>query len=314
MNKLKIHFLNTVWSDAIILESSNHFALVDTASKFYYPMIVDYFNTNNIEELDFILLTHFHSDHYGNLKSIITDYKVNTLYLKQYCAKESDIGGGFKTNEEYLEHEKMMYEDIIKTAQEKKINIVYLDSEKKNLTDSYNISFNGNILELYNTNNNIMDIYNDSNSPFYNIHTFSENSNSIALFTMVNNHTILLGADLTDNPSVCESVSNLASKLVKYLLDKYNLNNIDVYKSCHHGGGGTNKLSLISLIKPKYAIITNTDSFLDKWETIPNMKIANSDVTICKTDKQQFIFDFSNKDITYNTIDLISLFLTLNKK
>jgi hypothetical protein len=39
MDKLKIHFLNTIWSDAIILENNNHFAFIDTGSKFYFPMI-----------------------------------------------------------------------------------------------------------------------------------------------------------------------------------------------------------------------------------------------------------------------------------
>ena len=46
--ELKIHFLNTIWSDAIILESNNHFAFVDTGSKFYYPMIKDHLTKYNI--------------------------------------------------------------------------------------------------------------------------------------------------------------------------------------------------------------------------------------------------------------------------
>ena len=39
MNKLKIHFLNTIWSDAIILEVNQKYGFVDTGSTFYYPMI-----------------------------------------------------------------------------------------------------------------------------------------------------------------------------------------------------------------------------------------------------------------------------------
>ena len=42
MNELKIHFLNTIWSDAIILEKNKNNAFIDTGSKFYYPMIQDY--------------------------------------------------------------------------------------------------------------------------------------------------------------------------------------------------------------------------------------------------------------------------------
>ena len=55
----KIHFLNTIWSDSMLLESEDHYAFVDCASKFYYPMIQDYLNKKNIKTIDFILLTHF---------------------------------------------------------------------------------------------------------------------------------------------------------------------------------------------------------------------------------------------------------------
>ena len=74
MNELKIHFLNTIWSDAIILEKNKNYAFVDTGSKFYYPMIQDYLNSNEIKEIEFILLTHFHNDHYGNVENIIKNY------------------------------------------------------------------------------------------------------------------------------------------------------------------------------------------------------------------------------------------------
>ena len=84
MNKLKIHFLNTIWSDAIVLEKNKHFAFVDTGSKFYYPMVKEYLNSLNVEKIDFIILTHFHNDHYGNAANIISDYQVDKLYLKRY--------------------------------------------------------------------------------------------------------------------------------------------------------------------------------------------------------------------------------------
>ena len=54
MKELKIHFLNTIWSDAIILENNNHYGFIDTASGFYYPMIEKHLNDLNIKDLDFI--------------------------------------------------------------------------------------------------------------------------------------------------------------------------------------------------------------------------------------------------------------------
>ena len=67
MKTFKIHFLNTIWSDAIILERNKKYGFVDTGSLFYYPMIKDYLGKLEIKDIEFIILTHFHSDHYGCL-------------------------------------------------------------------------------------------------------------------------------------------------------------------------------------------------------------------------------------------------------
>ena len=102
-NNLKIHFLNTIWSDAIILEKNNHYSFIDTGSLFYFHMIEKYLNDLNIKKIDFIILTHFHNDHYGNVANIINNYQVNKLYLKRYYGLDGTTSSGYSSNEEYLE-------------------------------------------------------------------------------------------------------------------------------------------------------------------------------------------------------------------
>ena len=76
MKDLKIHFLNTIWSDAIVIECNNHYGLVDTASSFYYPMVEEHLKKLNVINIDFIILTHFHTDHYGNLSKLINNFNI----------------------------------------------------------------------------------------------------------------------------------------------------------------------------------------------------------------------------------------------
>ena len=102
MKELKIHFLNTIWSDAIILENDGHYAFVDTGSSFYYPMIEKHLNEHEISNIDFIILTHFHNDHYGNVAKIISNYKVGKLYLKRYYGLDGTTSSGYSSNEEYI--------------------------------------------------------------------------------------------------------------------------------------------------------------------------------------------------------------------
>jgi beta-lactamase superfamily II metal-dependent hydrolase len=123
MKELKIHFLNTIWSDAIILEVNQKYGFVDTGSTFYYPMIEKHLEEYNIKELEFIILTHFHSDHYGNVLNIINNYKIKTIYLKHYHGLDGTTSSGYQSNEEYIEtlglvsefNETFRYLKIVKT-------------------------------------------------------------------------------------------------------------------------------------------------------------------------------------------------------
>ena len=313
MENFKIHFLNTIWSDSILLESDNHFAFVDTASAFYYPMIQDYIKKTNIKKIDFILLTHFHSDHYGNLAAILNDYPVDKLYLKHYSAKEGDSGAGKPITEEYLNHERMMFEEIVESANKNNTELIFLD-DLEDYKEPYIINFNSNILKLYNLKNNIKDIFDDEKSMYYNTHAFSENTNSIFLYTNVNNHRILLGSDLTDSASEEVRANHLSTFFLEKIYQDETIDYIDVFKSCHHGGGGSNKIDFVKKLKAKYVVITNTDNYLVNWPTIDNFKAANKDVNIFQTDYFQYVFDFSKKDIDVLKIPLTSIFIDLHKK
>ena len=310
MNELKIHFLNTIWSDAIILESNNKYAFVDTGSAFYYPMINSHLNNYNIKNIEFILLTHFHSDHYGNIINILNDYNVKELYLKRYYGLDGTTASGYASNEEYIEHELMIYNKIIETANQQGTKIIFVDEME---LDTMMLPFDSHNLELYDIDNKLYKLYIDENSPYYMQKPFNENFNSIGTFINVANNHIFLGADVTSSLPNEEKLQNLAVKMINKYYQKYQINHINIYKSCHHGGSGTNTFELCQLLKPNYAVITNTDKWLDNWQTIPNLKKANENVEILKCDYQKYIFTI-NDAISYQKISEESLFITLNKK
>lgn len=310
MQKLKIHFLNTIWSDAIILESNNHFAFIDTGSSFYYPMVNDYLNNLNITKIDFIILTHFHNDHYGNIYNIIKNYQVDKLYLKHYYGLDGTTSSGTESSEQYNTDELNKFNDILNIAKDNNSDIIYIDDLQKEILE---INFENIILELYDIENRLYNLYNDINSPFYNQKRFNENFNSIGVFLKVNNYNIFLGGDVTCSNTDITELRELSLKMINKIYRKHNINKIDIYKSCHHGGGGTNTLPLCKLINPSYTIITNTAKWLDTYNTYDNLKEANKDVTILTTDYYKYVFDI-NENISYKSIKEDSLFITLNKQ
>ena len=102
----RIHFINTkgaTGSDAIILESNGHYALIDMGEDYDFPdgsnpryparfgistnngyvledRLFRHLNRLGIQKFDFILGTHVHSDHIGGADEILKRYPVGKLY------------------------------------------------------------------------------------------------------------------------------------------------------------------------------------------------------------------------------------------
>lgn len=309
MNNLKLHFLNTIWSDSIILEKNGHYAMVDTASPFYYPMVKKHLEDLGVKTIDFIFLTHFHVDHYGNVAKIITDFNVKTLYLKHYHGLDGTTSSGYTSNEEYIENEFKNYYNILESANSNGTKVIYIDDIKE---DEFVINFENTLLDVYNYNNLLYELYSNPESEFYNQKRFNENFNCAGIFIKELDHNIFLGGDVTCSVTDIEVVKELSYKMINKIYAKYNINHIDLYKSCHHGGGGTNTPLLCDLLKAKYVIITNTARWLDNWDTYKNLKNANDNVVILPTDYQKYCFEIT-ETINYKEIKEESLFITLNK-
>ena len=121
------------------------------------------------------------------------------------------------------------------------------------LIKSYNVgkiiinSYEDNELEkklknVYYFNKNTLKI---NNYTFYFLNTANrdENEDSLIIYTKLNNYKFLFMGDA--------SVSN-----EEYLLNTYNLNNIDFLKVGHHGSNTSSSKKFIDAIKPKNSLIS----------------------------------------------------------
>jgi len=302
----KVHFLNTVWSDAMILEKDGHYAFIDTASAFYYPMIKEYCEKNNIKDIDFILLTHFHSDHYSNIKNLIDDCNVGKVYFRDYTNAEAVGSSGEEACEQYNKEHKEIAEDI-KAYAEKNSQLILLDGSIKE------VDFQGITIDIINPIPWTKIFYEKEDSPLYHVRRYSDNHNSVACFMQYNGHNILLGGDLDDSTSEYPELNRPLSTGIKEVFDRRNVTKVDVYKSAHHGGPGHNNVEVLKMINADYIVITNSDRWLDNWSSIRNMKEANPNSQIFRTDYNIYVFDFSEEETKLNMIHQVSPFILLGK-
>ena len=95
---MELHFLKTAWSDIIILKQDNDIAMIDTGYENQFIDIKKYLDQMGIKKIKFILLTHFHRDHYGSIPNLVKNYDVDRVYFKNYSVLEISNILGISSN------------------------------------------------------------------------------------------------------------------------------------------------------------------------------------------------------------------------
>ena len=259
--KEKIHFITTpvMGTDAIILESDGKFAMIDTGedndfpdgSNPKYPLregvitnkknsitdrVFAHLEKLGVKELEFIIITHTHSDHIGNASEIIKKIPTKKIYLKEY------------SDDRIYEKDRLWdnlygYDKTLKSANENNVIII------QNITSELaKIKLNNIEIELFNYENE----YKDGKLSA----VWDDNVNSIVSLLKSHNKKIFLGGDL-DNTDGRE--------------DKYSkiIGTVDIMKLNHHVDTKlSNNKNFIESLNPKNIVKTSPDDIeinYKKW-------------------------------------------------
>lgn len=204
-NGNKIHFINVsptnLGSDAILLESNGHYAMIDTGEDYDFPdgsdarypyregdnmdyrnvmteRVMRHLKNVGVETLDFILITHAHSDHIGNADELMENFNVNKVYMKRYS--DSRI-----TDKERLWDSQYNYDKVLAVANQKGIPVIQDISKEQ-----AHFSLGDMDIQLYNYENKYT---NGQLTP-----VVDDNSNSIISVITVNGKKIFTAGDLNN--------------------------------------------------------------------------------------------------------------------
>ena len=83
-----IYFFNAGKADAIILSKNDKYMMIDTGEESLGKEILKYFKNNNINRLEYLVITHFDKDHIGSASSIIDNIEIGEVLQSNY-PKES---------------------------------------------------------------------------------------------------------------------------------------------------------------------------------------------------------------------------------
>ena len=288
----KIHFINLKsksGSDAILLESNGHFALIDMGEDYDFPdgsnplypdrwgisranedtiedRLFRHLKQVGVKKLDFVLGTHVHSDHIGTADEVLKRYPVDRFYLKKYSDERI-------TTQWRLWDNLYNYDNAVRTALERGVTLIQDISDN----DSH-FKLGDMDIQLYN--------YKNEYGPDGKLKkVYDDNPNSIVAVVTVNGKKIYLGGDL-DN--VYGAEDRLGPQIGKVDLMKWN----------HHlDGKVSNSINFLNNLSPSIVVQT-TGLDINVQATRDKLKQMNVQVVHASSDKKDAtVFDIKTDGI-----------------
>lgn len=242
----KLYFPAAVWCDIMVLESEGHFAMIDTGTAGHFTRIAQLLRSIGAEQLDFILITHYHNDHYGSCVQLIKEFPTDAVYVKPYANREATDGNGDPATEasrakEWDEY--LSFLDGIRTHS--KLVMIYPEIPDLMLGDLR--------LHLYNTDDLIEKLFSDPvDNEYYHKYMFNQNTNSVMVY-LENSAgcSAFLAGDCVDVPLTYAAADHVIERAARDVGHK-----VDVYKIPHHGCGDHTSDVTAGILRPDYAVIT----------------------------------------------------------
>lgn len=79
-HKLFVHYIDVGQGDCILVQVNNKNLLIDSGPNSDKKKLFNYVSNLDLKKLDYVIATHPHEDHIGNMADIINDYNISEFY------------------------------------------------------------------------------------------------------------------------------------------------------------------------------------------------------------------------------------------
>lgn len=229
--------------------------------------------------IDYVILTHPHSDHIGGMIDILKNFNVGQVFIPKNFelidfSDELDDSPKNKTDKEIMKVDYRIYNDTMKALQESGVKVreivpeSYLDSKK--------------ILQFKNSNRNFVE---ECKLAPYNKYA-SYNNNSAIVYLDYKDLQALFTADMEWDAEI-DFVNRKA----------LNGKEVDVLKAPHHGNDSSSSYIFMSYVKPDVAIVSRSKESINKSIA----QAINNTYPVCGVNKYETSTDdgvalYSTKD------------------
>lgn len=88
--EVSVHFIDVGQGDSTLIISGENTALIDAGEKEYGDKVASYLKSQGIEQIDYIIATHPHSDHIGGIENVIENFSTGGIIVPHLTETASD--------------------------------------------------------------------------------------------------------------------------------------------------------------------------------------------------------------------------------
>jgi beta-lactamase superfamily II metal-dependent hydrolase len=227
-SSMEIHFFGVGRADAILIKTANHSVMIDTGENRHGDYLVNHLNYLDIYFLDYLIITHFDSDHVGGAHTIIDSIEIGKIIVPNYSRESRHV------------------ERFINSANNAGLLPYVLTQQLQINLDNAQFILDPSGLEYIHFarvgDDDYFEIYDDDAGDF-----FAPTGDDFSIIVSVTHgeNNLLFTADAT-NHRLAEFFANEA------LIN----NNYNLIKIPRHGRYVSNAVNLINMFQPAYAVIT----------------------------------------------------------
>ncbi len=99
----KVHYIDVGQGDSTLVECDGKTLLIDAAENGHEADVINYLHSNNIDKLDYIIVTHQHSDHIGGIPEVLDEFKADNIIMPRLTEKQTPTNSTYKAFLEALQ-------------------------------------------------------------------------------------------------------------------------------------------------------------------------------------------------------------------
>lgn len=91
-----VHFVDVGQGDCTLVESNGEYLLIDAGENGHETEVLNYLRSMNIEKLDYIIVTHQHSDHIGGMPEVLAEFECDNLIMPRLTKEQTPTNSTYK--------------------------------------------------------------------------------------------------------------------------------------------------------------------------------------------------------------------------